>query len=79
MVRHVVLCTSLLTPRRAIFLGSVVMIIGAIVQATAQNVAQYIIARMILGFGIPTCIVAGSSLIGELGYPKERPVLTSLL
>jgi hypothetical protein len=23
-------------------------------------------------------IVAGSSLIGELGYPKERPVLTSL-
>ena len=33
---------------------------------------------MILGFGIPTCIVAGSSLIGELGYPKERPILTSL-
>jgi MFS family permease len=31
-----------------------------------------------LGFGIPSCIVAGSSLIGELGYPKERPVLTSL-
>lgn len=31
-----------------------------------------------LGFGIPTCIVAASSLLGELGYPKERPVLTSL-
>jgi MFS family permease len=39
---------------------------------------MYIAARLILGFGIPTCIVAGSSLIGELGYPKERPVLTSL-
>lgn len=39
---------------------------------------MYIIARMILGFGIPTCIVSGSSLIGELAYPKERPVLTSL-
>lgn len=39
---------------------------------------MYIVARMILGFGIPCCIVAGSSLIGELGYPKERPVLTSL-
>ncbi|KDN67688.1 hypothetical protein CSUB01_01216 [Colletotrichum sublineola] len=39
---------------------------------------MYIVARMILGFGIPTCIVSGSSLIGELGYPKERPVLTSL-
>lgn len=33
---------------------------------------------MLLGFGIPYCIVAGSSLIGELGYPKERPILTSL-
>jgi MFS family permease len=41
-------------------------------------VAMYIVARLILGFGIPACIVAGSSLIGELGYPKERPVLTSL-
>ena len=39
---------------------------------------MYIIARIILGFGIPMCIVAGSSLIGELAYPKERPVLTSL-
>jgi MFS family permease len=39
---------------------------------------MYIVARMILGFGIPFCIVAGSSLLGELGYPKERPILTSL-
>lgn len=39
---------------------------------------MYIIARIILGFGIPFCIVAGSSLLGELGYPKERPILTSL-
>ncbi|KAJ9606427.1 hypothetical protein H2200_009388 [Cladophialophora chaetospira] len=41
-------------------------------------VGMYIAARIILGFGIPTCIVSGSALIGELGYPKERPVLTSL-
>lgn len=39
---------------------------------------MYIVARMILGFGIPTCIVSGSSLIGELAYPKERPIMTSL-
>lgn len=41
-------------------------------------VGQYIVARIILGFGLPTCIVSASSLIGELSYPKERPVLTSL-
>jgi sugar porter (SP) family MFS transporter len=45
---------------------------------TLSLVAMYIVARIILGFGIPTCIVSGSSLIGELGYPKERAVLTSL-
>lgn len=32
---------------------------------------------MILGFGIVACIISGSSLIGELGYPKERAILTS--
>lgn len=39
---------------------------------------MYVVARLLLGFGIPYCIVSGSSLVGELGYPKERPILTSL-
>ena len=47
-------------------------------QASSQNVGMYLAARFFLGLGIPMCIVAGSSLLGELGYPKERPVLTSL-
>ena len=64
--------------RGSIFVGSSIMVFGSIIQGLAINVTMYIIARLILGFGIPTCIVAGSSLIGELGYPKERPVLTSL-
>ncbi|KAJ4421945.1 hypothetical protein N0V82_003442 [Gnomoniopsis sp. IMI 355080] len=64
--------------RWSIFGGSLIMVIGALIQGFSQHVAMYIIARMILGFGIPTCIVSGSSLIGELAYPKERPVLTSL-
>jgi MFS family permease len=38
---------------------------------------MYIIARMILGFGIVMCIISGSSLIGELGHPKDRSTLTS--
>lgn len=46
---------------------------------TLPEVAMYIIARMILGVGILFCIISGSALIGELGHPKERPVLTSLV
>jgi MFS family permease len=40
--------------------------------------AMYIVARLLLGFGIPICIVAGAALTGELAYPKERPIMTSL-
>jgi len=64
--------------RWSIFGGSCIMVIGALIQGFSVHVGMYIVARMILGFGIPTCIVSGSSLIGELAYPKERPVLTSL-
>ena len=39
---------------------------------------MYIISRMILGLGILFAIISGSALIGELGHPKERPILTSL-
>ncbi|KFY68333.1 hypothetical protein V496_01153 [Pseudogymnoascus sp. VKM F-4515 (FW-2607)] len=64
--------------RWSIMVGSLIMSAGAIIQCFAQHVAMYIIARMILGFGIVLCIIAGSALIGELGHPKERSVLTSL-
>ncbi|KAF7589042.1 hypothetical protein BBP40_004830 [Aspergillus hancockii] len=64
--------------RWTIFFGSCVSLVGALLQGLSNGVAMYIVARMLLGFGIPFCIVAGSSLIGELGYPKERPILTSL-
>ncbi|KAK4116279.1 general substrate transporter [Canariomyces notabilis] len=64
--------------RWAIFLGSSVLVAGSLIQGFANNVGAYIAARLILGFGIPPCIVSGSSLIGELGYPNERAVLTSL-
>ncbi|KAK3936338.1 putative lactose permease [Diplogelasinospora grovesii] len=64
--------------RWCIMFGSIVMIIGTFIQGFAINGPMYIMARGIIGFGLPYAIVAGSCLIGELGYPKERPVLTSL-
>ncbi|KAH3909606.1 hypothetical protein HBI56_059890 [Parastagonospora nodorum] len=64
--------------RSCIMCGSVIMVIGAILQGFSQHLAMYIIARMLLGVGIVFCIISGAALIGELGYPKERPYLTSL-
>ncbi|KAK3500417.1 general substrate transporter [Neurospora hispaniola] len=64
--------------RWCIMFGSCIMIIGTIIQGFSKNAPMYIIARAIIGFGLPYAIVAGSCLIGELAYPKERPILTSL-
>jgi len=38
---------------------------------TNFKAGMYIVARMILGFGIVFCIVSGSAMLGELSYPKE--------
>jgi sugar porter (SP) family MFS transporter len=64
--------------RWSIMLGSWIMVVGAIIQGFSQHVGMYIVARMILGFGILFCIISGAALIGELGHPKERAILTSL-
>ncbi|KFY57269.1 hypothetical protein V496_06481 [Pseudogymnoascus sp. VKM F-4515 (FW-2607)] len=64
--------------RWAIMIGSIVMCVGAILQCFAQHIAMYIVARMILGFGIVFCIIAASAMIGELSHPKERAIMTSL-
>ncbi|KDQ64050.1 hypothetical protein JAAARDRAFT_52051 [Jaapia argillacea MUCL 33604] len=64
--------------RRSIVLGSLFMLIGAILQAASQNFAMFIVSRFILGLGIPFAIIAASSLIGELSHPKERPIVSSL-
>lgn len=39
---------------------------------------MYVIARMLLGYGIIPAVVSASAMLGELSHPKERAVMTSL-
>lgn len=80
--------------RKTIVAASIVMGLGAALQAGSANVDMFLASRWILGFGIPFAIVNASSLLGkynarynawddltsagELGYEKERHFLTSL-
>lgn len=64
--------------RWSIFLGSAFQCVGAVIQCFSIHVGMYIAARMILGFGIVFCLVSGSAMLGELSYPKERPIMTSV-
>ncbi|KAI9574338.1 general substrate transporter [Boletus coccyginus] len=64
--------------RRSILFGSILMIIGAVLQGVALDLTMFIIARFVLGSGIVFGIVAASSLIGELSHPKERAIMGAL-
>lgn len=64
--------------RWTIVTASLIMSLGAGMQAGAVNVDMFLASRWVLGFGIPFAIVNASALIGELAYAKERPIMTSL-
>jgi hypothetical protein len=42
------------------------------------TVAMFLVARLLLGTGIPFCISGASQLIAELAYPREAGVLNGL-
>ncbi|KAI6784694.1 Lactose permease-like protein [Emericellopsis cladophorae] len=70
--------SALLGRRRTIIFGSLIMVLGAGLQAGSVKADMFLASRWTLGFGIPFAIVNASSLLGELGYEKERHFLTSL-
>ena len=61
--------------RVPIFFGSLLLVIGAVLQCAAQNYAMFLVARMILGFGGLIAVEASPTLITELAYPSHRGVL----
>lgn len=61
--------------RFPIFIGSLLLVIGAVIQCAAQNYAMFLISRMIIGFGGLIAVEASPMLVSELAYPTHRPVL----
>ncbi|KAF8133845.1 general substrate transporter [Boletus edulis] len=64
--------------RYSIFLGAMISIAGGILQGSAMNFVMFVVARFILGFASAFCVVAASSLMGELSHPKERAIMGGL-
>ncbi|KAG9252436.1 general substrate transporter [Emericellopsis atlantica] len=58
--------------RRAIYIASVVTIVGVVLQAAAQNVAMFVIARFTVGVGSAISNGAAPTLLGELLPPHKR-------
>lgn len=62
--------------RFPIFIGSLLLVIGAALQCAAQNYAMFLAARMVIGFGGLIAVEASPMFIAELAYPTHRAVLT---
>lgn len=71
------LMSDYLGRKLSIGIGAFITIVGAALQAAAQNWAMFFISRIIIGIG--GCISATSSplLIAELSYPTHRDVYTA--
>ncbi|KAJ3033300.1 hypothetical protein HDV00_006516 [Rhizophlyctis rosea] len=63
--------------RLAIGWGAAVALAGAILQGAATNITMYILARVLLGFGVAFLMNASPLLITELCYPTSRGAYTS--
>lgn len=64
--------------RWSIMAASLILCVGAGLQAGSINSDMFLFSRWTLGFGVPLAIVNASSLIGELSYERERATMTSL-
>jgi MFS family permease len=58
--------------RRAILIASIITAVGIILQAAAQNIAMFVIARIIVGMGSAISNGAAPTLLGELLPAHKR-------
>lgn len=64
--------------RRAIYIASVITAVGIILQAAAQNVPMFVIARVIVGIGSAVSNGAAPTLLAELLPPRSRARILGL-
>ena len=60
------------------FIGSLVVIIGTIVQATCYNLGGFMAGRFILGFGVAIAASAGPAYVSEMAHPTFRGIITAV-
>ncbi len=58
--------------RWSIFIGSLIMMVGVIVQCASSAIGQFIAGRVVIGFGISLALAAAPVLISELAHPRHR-------
>ena len=58
--------------RPTLFWGSVITLIGVLLQTAAQNIAMFVVARIVLGFGSAISAIAGAVYLSEAFSSRWR-------
>lgn len=58
--------------RKGMFAGGLTIILGMIIAATSRTVAQLVVSRFVLGFGIAIMTVAAPAYCVEIAPPHWR-------
>lgn len=64
--------------RPTLFVGSILMLAGAILQSCSNSIGMFIGSRGLIGFGLTFGLNAAPLLITELAYPTQRGKFTSM-
>ncbi|KAF2012974.1 MFS transporter [Aaosphaeria arxii CBS 175.79] len=64
--------------KHSITLGSIILVIGTILQTCSINIGMFLASRLLLGTGIPFAVSGASQLLAELSHPRERSVISGL-
>ncbi|CAI6342573.1 unnamed protein product [Periconia digitata] len=64
--------------RAGLALGAIVSILGAVLQCSAQNIAMFVISRVIIGAGSVIVAAVGAPWITEIAHPSHRATATAL-
>lgn len=64
--------------RWGITIGSIIMVIGAVIQCESVNFAMFVVSRFILGFGLSFATTSAPSLVSELSHPKDRVTVAAI-
>jgi len=64
--------------RWGMFIGSSIIVIGTVIQAPSVNLAQYMVGRFILGFGVAITSSAAPAYVSEMAHPAYRGIMTGV-
>ncbi|VUC34744.1 unnamed protein product [Clonostachys rosea] len=59
--------------------GSILVILGSVLQAAAYNYAMFVASRFVIGFGLGIVSTAAPPLLSEVSYPTHRGKIVSFL